>query len=120
MERSNPLHNFNQPPTWGKHKLLECRNVYVNESDGANEFNENPLAKNCDKRLEKQSSDDPRKNFWFKLDASSEKDVVSHDVSHGEDEIWVTREKLNGKYKPGNGKMKETAMKIGECGGSGC
>ncbi|GJT12972.1 hypothetical protein Tco_0860014 [Tanacetum coccineum] len=94
MERSNPLHNFSLPLAWGKHKLFECRNVYENESDGADEFNENPLAKNCDKRLGKQSSDDPH-------------------------EIWVTREKPMGEYKSKIGKMKETNMKIGECGGSG-
>nr|GEU68870.1 retrotransposon protein, putative, Ty1-copia subclass [Tanacetum cinerariifolium] len=34
-------------------------------------------------------------NLRFKLDTSSGKDVVSDDVSDGEDEIWVTREKLN-------------------------
>ncbi|GJX23783.1 zinc finger, CCHC-type containing protein, partial [Tanacetum coccineum] len=84
------------------------------------EFNENPLAKNRDKRLEKQSSDDPHKNLRFKLNASSGKDVVvSDDESDGEDEISVTREKLMGEYKSKIGKMKETIMKIGECGGSG-
>nr|GEZ89373.1 hypothetical protein [Tanacetum cinerariifolium] len=119
MERSNPLHNFNLPLTWGKHKLLKCRNVYENESDGADEFNGNPLAKNRDKHLEKQSSDDPRKNLRFKLNASSGKAVVSDDVSDSEDEIWVTREKPMGEYKSEIGKMKETTMKIGECGGSG-
>nr|GEV42368.1 retrotransposon protein, putative, Ty1-copia subclass [Tanacetum cinerariifolium] len=101
----------------GSIMYAEC---YENEFDGADEFNENPLAKNYDKRLEKQSSDAPRKNLWFKLDTSSGKDVVSDDVSDGEDEIWVTREKLNGKYKPGIGKMKEITRKIGECSGSGC
>ncbi|GKB67895.1 hypothetical protein Tco_0929307, partial [Tanacetum coccineum] len=95
MKRSNPLHNFSLPLSWGKHKLFECRNVYENESDGADEFNETPLAKNCDKRLGKQSSDDPRKNLWVKPNASCRKDVVSD----GEDEIWVTREKLMGEYK---------------------
>ncbi|GJT41912.1 zinc finger, CCHC-type containing protein [Tanacetum coccineum] len=119
MERSNPLHNFNLPLAWGKHKFLGCRNVYENESDGADEFNENPLAKNGDKRLGKQSSDDPRKNLRFKRNTSSGKDVVSDDVSDGEDEIWATREKLMGEYKLEIGNMKETTMKIGECGGSG-
>lgn len=124
MERSNPLHNFNLPLAWGKHKLLECRNVYENQSDGADEFNENPLAKNRDKRLEKQSSDDSRKNLRFKFNASSGKDVVSDDVSDGEDEIAVSQEKLMGEYKSEIGKMKETILKksatlIGECGGSG-
>ncbi|GKB89589.1 retrotransposon protein, putative, ty1-copia subclass [Tanacetum coccineum] len=76
------------------------RNVYENESDGADEFNENPLAKNRDKRLEKQSSDDLHKNLRFKLNASSGKDVVvSDDESDSEDEISVTREKLMGEYK---------------------
>ena len=125
MERSNPLHNFNLPQAWGKHKLLECRNVYENQSDGADEVNENPLAKNRDKRLEKQSSDDPHKKLQFKFNASSGKDVVvSDDVSDDEDEIAVSQEKLMGEYKSEIGKMKETIMKksampIGECGGSG-
>nr|GEV66426.1 zinc finger, CCHC-type [Tanacetum cinerariifolium] len=95
-------------------------NIYENEYDGADEFNKNPLAKNYDKHLEKQSSDDPCKNLRFKLDTSSGKDFMFDDVSDGEDEIWVTREKLNGKYKSGIGKMKEITRKIGECGGSGC
>nr|GEY81883.1 RNA-directed DNA polymerase, eukaryota, reverse transcriptase zinc-binding domain protein [Tanacetum cinerariifolium] len=71
-------------------------NVYENESDGAYEFNENPLAKNRDKHLEKQAV-----------------------VSDAEDETWVPREKPMGEYKSDIGKMKETTMKIGECGGSG-
>ncbi|PWA70728.1 hypothetical protein CTI12_AA279720 [Artemisia annua] len=122
MERSNPLHNFNLPLAWGKTKLLGSRSVYENQSDGADEVNENPLAKNRDKRLEKQSSDDPRKNLLFKFNASSGKDVVSDDdVSDGEDEIAVSQEKLMGEYKSEIGKMKETIMTksatpIGECG----
>ena len=126
MERSNPLHYFNLLLAWGKPKLLECRNANENQSDGADEVNENPLAKNRDKHLEKQSSDDPRKNLRYKFNASSGKDVVvsDDDVSDGEDEIAVSQEKLMGEYKSEIGKMKETIMKksatpIGECGGSG-